>query len=114
VSVLTNPKVEDLSQSLGYRITDLEQQGDDSENTISRILQNHLDSDDKLLSSLQKLGWELKQQDPEEGQRNDELRDICMRYVRTLQPIDLASHRCPQIHQEHCGNSADKVGQDIP
>lgn len=40
-----------------------------------------LQSDDRLLSSLQKLGWELDQQDPEEKQSVEKLREICMRYA---------------------------------
>jgi hypothetical protein len=40
-----------------------------------------LHSDDKLLTSLQKLGWELDVGDPAEEAAVDELREICMRWV---------------------------------
>lgn len=72
-------KVEDLSHSLGFRISDIEQQADESETTLSQTVDEILGSDDKLLSSLQKLGWELDQQDSEEAQTVRQLREVCMR-----------------------------------
>ncbi|KAG9259113.1 uncharacterized protein F5Z01DRAFT_25837 [Emericellopsis atlantica] len=101
-------EVEDLSQSLGYRISDLEQQGDDSGKTISQILKDLLASDDKLLRSLQKLGRELKQQDPEEDHKTDELRDICMRYIKNT--VETLRTRLDRIYLDKL-NERDHAGQ---
>ncbi|KAF4119366.1 hypothetical protein GMORB2_4885 [Geosmithia morbida] len=75
-------EVEDLSQSLGFRISDIEQQTGDSGEALRQIVGDVLRSDDKLLSSLQKLGWELDQQDPEETQMVAKLREVCMRLIK--------------------------------
>ena len=72
-------KVEDLSHSLGFRISDIDQQADESGTVLNQTVDGILSSDDKLLSSLQKLGWELDQQDPEEEQTVERLREVCMR-----------------------------------
>lgn len=72
-------KVEDLSHSLGFRISDIDQQADESGTVLNQTVDGILSSDDKLLSSLQKLGWELDQQDPEEAQTVERLREVCMR-----------------------------------
>lgn len=69
-----------MSQSLGYRVADLEQQAKDARTILNETVNGVLYSDDKLLSILQKLGWELDEQDPEEQQRVEKLREICMRY----------------------------------
>lgn len=41
-----------------------------------------LTADDKLLSGLQKLGWELETTDPEEKDNVNALRDICARLIK--------------------------------
>lgn len=41
-----------------------------------------LHSDDKLLQSLQKLGWELDTEDPEETETVTKLREICARLIK--------------------------------
>jgi hypothetical protein len=46
---------------------------------LNGIIDNALSSDDKLLASLQKLGYELDQQDPDEAKTAEDLREICMR-----------------------------------
>lgn len=46
---------------------------------ISQIVDGVLRSDDKLLASLQKLGYELETDDPEEGENVSKLREICAR-----------------------------------
>lgn len=71
--------VEALSQGLDSRIAELEQRGFgvavDLKNTADALLH----SDDKLLSSLQKLGWELEPEDPEEQDNVVTLRETCAR-----------------------------------
>jgi hypothetical protein len=51
---------------------------------VKKTVDGVFQSDDKLLSSLQKLGWELDQQDPEEEKTIEKLRETCMRYVNLL------------------------------
>lgn len=48
-----------------------------------------LTSDDKLLSSLQKLGYEVDQQDPEEAQAVEKLREVCMRLAEPSIAFDV-------------------------
>ncbi|CAM1505097.1 Fc.00g107340.m01.CDS01 [Cosmosporella sp. VM-42] len=74
-------EVEELSQSLDFRVSDLEQQAKDLKANLTQTIDGVFHSDDKLLSSLQKLGWELDQDDPEEEQTVEKLREICMRQV---------------------------------
>ena len=58
---------------------DLEQQVKTGASTIQQTADALLRSDDKLLSSLQKLGWELETQDPKEQDSVVELREACAR-----------------------------------
>lgn len=64
-----------MSQEITLRVTDLNQHGPALNDSIAALLQ----SDDKLLSSLQKLGWELDQPDLGETQDIEKLRETCMR-----------------------------------
>ena len=73
-------QVEQLSQTLAYRVADLEQQATDAEPELQAAVDGAFKSDDKLLASLQKLGWELDRPDPEEAQAVDDMREGCMRY----------------------------------
>ncbi|KAM0276805.1 hypothetical protein ACHAQH_006394 [Verticillium albo-atrum] len=75
-------KVEELSQHLSYRASDLEQQANSTIDSLHQIINEALASDDKLLSSLQKLGWELDPDDPEETQNIATLRECCMRVIK--------------------------------
>lgn len=72
-------QVEDLSQSLAFRLADLEQQDTETISSLNGAVDDILSSDDKLLTSLQKLGYELDQQDPDEAKTVERLREICMR-----------------------------------
>ncbi|KAK0711931.1 hypothetical protein B0H67DRAFT_602550 [Lasiosphaeris hirsuta] len=74
--------VEELSQRLDSRITELEQQGKGDGTSIRQTVDTLLHSDDKLLSSLQKLGWELETEDPEEQDNVVMLRETCARLIK--------------------------------
>ncbi|KXH64931.1 hypothetical protein CNYM01_04200 [Colletotrichum nymphaeae SA-01] len=74
--------VEELSQSLEYKASDLEQQTKVSGNGLQQTLDSLLHSDDKLLSSLRKLGLELETEDPEDRENVEKLREICMRLIK--------------------------------
>jgi hypothetical protein len=85
-------QVEEMSQSLDFRLSDMEQQSKSVGSGVAQTVDSLLHSDDKLLSSLQKLGWELDTEDPEEEATVNELREICMRYL----PLDtvISLSRC--------------------
>lgn len=72
-------EVEDMLQSLDFRVSDLEQQTKDSGASLNETVTSIFRDDDKLLSSLQKLGLELEQDDPETGKDVEKIREICMR-----------------------------------
>lgn len=74
-------QVEELSQTLEYRASDLEQQGKVSGSGLQQTLDSLLHSDDKLLLSLRKLGLELETEDPEDRENVEKLREICMRSI---------------------------------
>ncbi|OHW99683.1 hypothetical protein CSPAE12_01584 [Colletotrichum incanum] len=74
--------VEELSQSLEYKASDLEQQSKVSGNGLQQTLDSLLHSDDKLLLSLRKLGLELETEDPEDRENVEKLREICMRLIK--------------------------------
>jgi hypothetical protein len=75
--------VEEIAQSLSARITDTSQQIKASGNDVQSTTEKMLQLDDKLLSSLQKLGWEIQTEDPEELENVTKLREICARLVKS-------------------------------
>lgn len=80
---LTNdhPQTDELSQSLGARALGLEQHSSAAGSTIQQTVDTLFHSDDRLLASLQKLGWELETENPEEKDRVVMLRETCARFV---------------------------------
>ncbi|PTB46069.1 hypothetical protein M441DRAFT_63374 [Trichoderma asperellum CBS 433.97] len=74
-------EVEAASQSLAFRISDLEEQGTQAGSNLKGTLGDIFRADDKLLANLQKLGWELEQPDPDETSKIDKLRETCSRLV---------------------------------
>lgn len=77
-----NTAVELLSQSLDYQLAEVEQQTKGGSEIVTQVIDNMLHSDDKLLSSLQKLGWELDTEDPEETESVTKLREICALLIK--------------------------------
>lgn len=71
--------MEELSQNLSLQTADLESQSGTSFDSLREAVDNVLRSDDKLLSSLKKLGQELDPEDPEEKVNIEKLRETCMR-----------------------------------
>ncbi|KAI3400630.1 hypothetical protein diail_2342 [Diaporthe ilicicola] len=74
--------VELLSQGLDYRMSELDQGTKELGRDLTNVVDEVLRSDDKLLSSLQKLGWELETEDPEETESVGQLREICARLIK--------------------------------
>lgn len=79
--VLTPNQAEELSQSLRSRILELDQHSHWAGTAIQQTVDTLFRSDDKLLSSLQKLGWELETGDDGEQQDVALLRETCARSV---------------------------------
>ncbi|KAJ9137135.1 Vacuolar H+/Ca2+ exchanger [Pleurostoma richardsiae] len=74
--------VESLSQNLAFRISDLDQQKKGLGNGLHQAVDGAFQSDDKLLASLQKLGWELQMEDPDERESVARLREVCARLIK--------------------------------
>lgn len=74
--------VADLSQQIELRVSELDPQSGGSLDSIQQLANLLLVADDKLLMSLQKLGWELDTEDPQEKANVNELRDICARLIK--------------------------------
>ncbi|KAF5538811.1 hypothetical protein FNAPI_11004 [Fusarium napiforme] len=91
-------EVDGEAQSLEYRVADLEQIAKDSRSNLKKTVDAVFQSDDKLLSSLQKLGWELDQQDPEEEKTIEKLRETCMRLIKTT--VETLRTRLDRIYLE--------------
>lgn len=79
---MTCDQADELAQSLSSRINDLDQQSTGVGATIQQTVETLFCSDDKLLSSLQKLGWELETEDPEEQSDVSILRETCARLIK--------------------------------
>jgi hypothetical protein len=98
-----------LSHSLGFRISDIEQHADETGATLNQTVNDILGSDDKMLSGLQKLGWELDHQDPDEARTVDKLREVCMRLVTVLR-MTWYDTKSVQINKEYRRDAPYKVG----
>ncbi|KAG6008631.1 hypothetical protein E4U21_004271 [Claviceps maximensis] len=87
-------EVETITHDISLRLAELEQQRPSIDDQISTLLQ----ADDRLLSGLQKLGWELDQPDPDEAQSVEKLREICMRLIKTT--VETVRARLDTIYLE--------------
>jgi hypothetical protein len=73
-------QVEELSQSLKYQTSDLEQQDKESEASVKLLTENLLRSDDKLLAGMQKLVMDLDPaRSPESEDVIPKLKGLCAR-----------------------------------
>lgn len=69
----------EIAHGLEFRIEELKQDSGPESRSLHKALDVILQSDDALLTSLQKLGWELSEPDPEEAKSTDKLRETCLR-----------------------------------
>ncbi|PSS28396.1 hypothetical protein M430DRAFT_47402 [Amorphotheca resinae ATCC 22711] len=74
--------VKELSQNLKDQTADLEQQNKASETAVMQTVENLLRSDDKLLSSLQKLATDLDSRQPEDDGISNRIRELCARLIK--------------------------------
>jgi seryl-tRNA synthetase len=72
--------VDDLSRSLEIKVSDLKQQSESDTHRLGQNVNDVLAADDKLLTSLEKLGAELNLLGAEDDRTVDALRQVCMRY----------------------------------
>lgn len=104
-----------MSHGLEFRISDMEQQTKGLGVGLRQTVDSLFQSDDKLLSSLQKLGWELETEDPEEQESIRKLRDICARLIKyTVEAIRTKLDRVYLEALESSQRSGDRsrVSQD--
>ena len=77
-------QIEEVSRAVRARVSDLQQQGSGDGAGLHRLVEGALCSDDRLLSSLQKLGQELRIEDTEDAADVAKLRATCARSVFSL------------------------------
>lgn len=63
-------------------MSELDQGIKESGKDLANVVDDVLQSDDKLLSSVQKLGWELEIEDCEETETVSQLRETCARLIK--------------------------------
>lgn len=73
--------MDELSQSLAYQISDLEQQSKEAEASVKQTVDSVLRADDKLLLSLQKLAADLDPEKPETHDTINRIKELCARYI---------------------------------
>ncbi|KAK4238988.1 hypothetical protein C8A03DRAFT_14622 [Achaetomium macrosporum] len=107
--------VYDLAESLSSRVLELEQRNTEAGTAIQKMVDSLLRSDDKLLSSLQKLGWELETEDTEEQKDVAILRETCARLIKfTVEGIQTKLDRIylESIEQSAQSRSSRRVSAD--
>ncbi|KAG5981929.1 hypothetical protein E4U55_002490 [Claviceps digitariae] len=87
-------EVETITDDISLRLAELEQQRPSLNDQVGALLE----ADDRLLSSLQKLGWELDQPDPDEARAVEKLRETCMRLIKTT--VETVRARLDTIYLE--------------
>ncbi|TQV92449.1 hypothetical protein V2A60_007140 [Cordyceps javanica] len=80
--VRISSEITEIAHGLEFRIAELKQDSDPEASSLHQALDVILRSDDALLTSLQKLGWELSEPDPEEAKSTDKLRETCLRLIK--------------------------------
>ncbi|OAA71803.1 hypothetical protein LEL_09038 [Akanthomyces lecanii RCEF 1005] len=80
--VRISSEMTEIAHGLEFRIEELKQDNGPESRSLRKSLDVILQSDDALLTSLQKLGWELSEPDPEEAKSTDKLRETCLRLIK--------------------------------
>jgi hypothetical protein len=102
--------VEELSQSLRYQTSDLEQQSKASERDVKQVVDSILRSDNKLLSSLQKLASDLDPFRSGDEETIARIRDLCARLIKNT--VEGIRTRLDRIYLEALNNSANSHDAD--
>lgn len=106
--------VEELSQSLRYQTSDLEQQSKASESDVKQTVDSILRSDDKLLSSLQKLASDLDPVRSGDEEAIARVRELCARLIKHT--VEGIRTRLDRIYLDALNNSTnghDADGQEV-
>jgi hypothetical protein len=74
--------LEGLCQEIELQLSELDWHGSGAVDSTQHVVNSLFTADDKLLSSLQKLGWELETEDPQEKENVKKLQDICARLIK--------------------------------
>ncbi|KAJ9134383.1 Vacuolar H+/Ca2+ exchanger [Coniochaeta hoffmannii] len=74
--------VDGLCHDIELQLSELDSHGSGSLDKTRQVVGSLFVADDKLLSSLQKLGWELETEDPQEKEDVKKLQDICARLIK--------------------------------
>ncbi|KAK4143126.1 uncharacterized protein C8A04DRAFT_37678 [Dichotomopilus funicola] len=104
-------EVDDLTQSLGARVGEVGQHNTAGDATIRKLVDTLLSSDDKLLSSLQKLGWELETEDDEEQRDVTLLRETCARLIKFT--VEGTRTKLDRLYLESLEESQDSQGDRV-
>jgi hypothetical protein len=96
--------VDELSHSLKYQITDLEQKSKASESDMKQIVDKILRSDDKLLSSLQKLASDLNPVRSGDEETIARIRELSARLIKYT--VESIRTRLDRIYLDELKNSA--------
>ena len=102
--------VGELSQSLRYQISDLDQQSQASESDLKQSVDSILRSDDKLLSSLQKLAGDLHPVRSEDEETISRIRNLCARLIKHT--VEGIRTRLDRIYLDALVNSTIRHGKD--
>jgi hypothetical protein len=105
-----NAAIEELSQSLLYQISDIEQQCKTTEANVKQTVDTILRSDDKLLSSLQKLASDLNPGAPEDDDLISKIRDLCARLIKHT--VEGIRTKLDRIYLETLSNTPDDHNAD--
>lgn len=89
---------------------ELEEQSKSTGNDVNKLVEEILLSDNKLLSSLQKLGWELDTEDPEETESVGKLREICARLIKYT--VECIRTKLDRSYLESLGSYVDSRAAD--
>lgn len=93
-----------LSQEIEMRLSESDWHGTDALDKTHHVVQSLLAGDDKLLTSLQKLGWELETEDPQEKDNVKKLQDLCARLIKYS--VEACRARLDRIYLESLGASS--------
>lgn len=74
--------VDGLCHDIELQLSELDSHGSGSLDKTRQVVGSLFVADDKLLSSLQKLGWELETEDPQEKEDVKKLQDMCARLIK--------------------------------
>jgi gamma-glutamyl:cysteine ligase YbdK (ATP-grasp superfamily) len=98
----TTRQVEELAQTLAYKITELEQQDKDVRVCVKQRIDSTLKEDDKLLLSLQKLAADLEPVKSENTDTLGKIQELCARLIKHT--VEGVRTKLDRVYLEELGN----------